>query len=161
MLDKSFRQFDEMSAYVEGQGLSPWQAATEKPERKPPSEWTVDLMNRELTELVTDFTKERAAYCRDIIQKVYGVNVQTGAPARNRGTAPSGSPPKTSRPPQRDYGPIVQSCRRINEIVRIEISPDGKKVWKIGNNDSLEEEAKKLLEACRNIKKQGGNNRWH
>lgn len=93
MLDKSFRQFDEMSAYVEGQGLSPWQAATEKPERKPPSEWTVDLMNRELTELVTAFTKERVAYCRDIIRKVYGINAQNGTTAQNRGTVPSGSPP--------------------------------------------------------------------
>ena len=151
LIDKSFRQFDEMSRLAEKNGVDFWEIKPEKFQMLPQSEWNLDLMNLELTMLVSDFTKERAAYCKKIIRKVYGVSLPNERTEKNSMTDTSPFC-RVNSPNQGDYKTILNSLYKINEIVNSCKSTDGSIKWIDKDIDSIQNEAEKLNNACKRIK---------
>lgn len=163
LVDKKFIRFTEMQKYAEGRGVNFWMEKSEELEIAPKAEWNVDLMNLELTRLVSDFTKERLVYCQSLIEKVYGTTPYqpqnyvsnhatpvTQTSGHSQYTQSSGTKPVSGN--RGDYNNILKGATEINKILRDNKSPEGNRTWDYGDIDSILAAAKKISVACENIK---------
>ena len=71
LIDRSFTTFEELVNYAQKLGLDVWVDSSDDSIEKVKRPWTVDLMNDELTLLISDFTKERVDYIKQIIKEIY------------------------------------------------------------------------------------------
>ncbi len=71
LIDRSFTTFEELVNYAQKLGLDVWVDSSDDSIEKVKRPWTVDLMNDELTLLISDFTKERVDYIKQIIREIY------------------------------------------------------------------------------------------
>lgn len=157
LVDKSFGLFKEMRRYAENRGLDIWMEKTEEIEIANRSEWNVDLLNLELTRLVSDFTKERFTYCKSIIEKVYGVPAYSsqirGKQKPVTGQQPTAvSPKRFTSGNSADYSAIIRNAANINRILRNNKSPQGDRTWPYSDIEAIQAAAKKINAACENIK---------
>ena len=70
LYDSSFKTFNEMEKLAEEYKVNIWQDSSCDDLIKQKSTWTDDV-NYELTAIVSDFTKERIVYLKDLIKNVY------------------------------------------------------------------------------------------
>lgn len=71
LIDRSFMTFEELVNYAQKSGLDVWIDSSDDPVEKVKKQWTIDLMNDELTLLISDFTEERVDYIKQIIREIY------------------------------------------------------------------------------------------
>ena len=166
LVDKYFIQFTEMIKYAEEMGMDIWTSETGKLEKKPIEEWSIELMNLELTKLVNDFTKERVDYCKKIIKKVYGITSYLGSSDiySMSGYTTNSSQEclstqhfesldvKSLNPNERNYQIIIKNAREIEKILRNRKSKKGDRDWYYKDIDKISKAAKKVSEACEQIK---------
>lgn len=156
LVDKRFGLFEEMRSYAENRGLDIWMEQTEEIGIANRSEWNVDLMNLELTRLVSDFTKERLTYCKSIIEKVYGVSASSQIRGKQKpvtGQQPTTVSLKRLRSGNSDdYSSIIRNAANINRILRSNKSPQGDRTWPYSDVEAIQAAAKKINAACENIK---------
>ena len=166
LVDKYFIQFTEMIKYAEEMGMDIWTSETGKLEKKPIEEWSIELMNLELTKLVNDFTKERVDYCKKIIKKVYGITsyLGSGDTYSMSGYITNSSQEylstqhfesldvKSLNPNERNYQIIIKNAREIEKILRNRKSKKGDRDWYYKDIDKISKAAKKVSEACEQIK---------
>jgi len=166
LVDKYFIQFTEMIKYAEEMGMDIWTSETGELEKKPIEEWSIELMNLELTRLVNDFTKERVDYCKKIIRKVYGIfscsgssdvysisGCTTNSSQKYLSTQHFQSlDAKSVNPNERDYQIIIKNAREIEKILRNRKSEKGDRDWYYKDIDKISKAAKRVSEACEQIK---------
>ena len=155
-----------MIKYAEEMGMDIWTSETGKLEKKPIEEWSIELMNLELTRLVNDFTKERVDYCKRIIKKVYGITSYLGSSDiySMSGYTTNSSQEclstqhfesldvKSLNPNERNYQIIIKNAREIEKILRNRKSEKGDRDWYYKDIDRISKAAKKVSEACEQIK---------
>ena len=71
LYDPSFKTFNEMEKLAEEYKVNIWQDSSCEDFIKQKQSWTMDDVNYELTAIVSDFTKERIVYLKDLIANVY------------------------------------------------------------------------------------------
>ena len=71
LYDPSFKSFDEMEKLAEKYKVNIWQDSSVEVLIKRDKPWTIDDVNYELTAIVSNFTKERIVYLKDLITDVY------------------------------------------------------------------------------------------
>lgn len=157
LVDKSFSLFREMITYAEREKLDVWMDKTEEIEIIDSFEWNEDLMNLELTQLVNDFTKERLEYCQNIIRKIYGSSPDSSQITRKQSTGTMQQSQKGShkRTPNRNnsyYATILNNASKIERILRRNKSQFGDQIWQYKDIDSIQLAAKKIDDACENLK---------
>lgn len=159
LVDKKFYKFNAMIKYAEERSLNFWMENTEKLEIAPKDKWNVDLMNLELTRLVNDFTKERLNYCQRLIEKVYGLTLNTlpNSATQSQTTLtqkPSGYQqyPKSVNGNNTYYNIIIKGAYDINKILHDNKSPEGNRTWSYSDIDEILAIAKNISAACENIK---------
>ena len=77
VVDPTFEQFDEMLAYAKGMNSTILVPFDEKILENDISKWNEEQMNRELVELVNNFSSERINHLKDIISKVLASKIKT------------------------------------------------------------------------------------
>lgn len=72
--DKTFGKFSEMRDYAEKHNVDFWEKNDNSliRDEKP---WNEKLLDREMTALISHFTKERVLYIKDMIRDIYRLNV--------------------------------------------------------------------------------------
>ncbi len=155
LVDKSFRQFDEMVRYANIQNYNVWMKSSNPGVINGESEANLDTLNEELTLLVEDFTQERVRRIQQIIRILY----PTSIPAANLGVnntsqksmydTPRNDNPKRSN--SNSYYEVIDNCSR--EIRRrVKKSKDNEQ-WLMEDIRSIEHYAKQVEEAANRILK--------
>ncbi len=73
LIDKSFKDFADMSKYALENGLSDLYDGHNGKEFLDESQWTEDYLNEEIVSLFRNFSKERIELLKQIINKVYDI----------------------------------------------------------------------------------------
>ena len=154
LLDKSFRQFNEMCYYAENQGLNFW--ADEKEELKiAPKPWNINLMNLELTKLVNDFTKRHTYYVIGIIKEVYGIPANSSPVSIKEKRSDSGRSNNVSRLANNtdDYNTILDNVFAINDTLNSNKRANGSRIWLTRDINRIKYLAEEIVKACNNIQR--------
>ena len=155
LLDKTFRQFNEMCNYAKNQGLNFW--ADEDEELKiAPRPWNINLMNLELTKLVNDFTERRTFYVRNIIREVYGIPINNNSSVNTKAKqSESYRRINSSRLGNNtgDYNTILDKVFAINETLNSNKKADGSRIWLTRDVDKIKYLAEEIVKACNNIQR--------
>lgn len=159
LIDKTFKQFTEMQRCAEDNGAYFWMEVQNGLEKLPKEDWTMDVMNLELTKLVNDFSKERLFYCQEIVQYVYGVSTDltqfSSQQLQQDTTRVSNSRPwgiDGSSVNHGDYAIISQNISDLNRELRKQKTHTGRK-WTDKEIDKIYQLSKSVEKACERIMK--------
>lgn len=165
LVDKTFKQFTEMQRFAEDNGAYFWMEPQEELEKLPKENWTMDVMNLELTKLVNDFTKERLDYCQAIVRYIYGVRNLLTQPYKSQrlhqdtSRVSSSQSVNTTRTAQvqtnnstnnDDYATIIRSFSNLNRELNKHKTRTGR-TWTDEEIDKIYRLSKSMEKACDNI----------
>ena len=167
LVDKTFKQFTDMRRFAEDNGACFWMEPDGELEMLPKENWTMDVMNLELTKLVNDFTKERLVYCQAIVQFIYGVrssSAQTHTSQQsNQNTSGVSNSLRTDTTCVRtttaqtcgssndeDYATILRSVSNLNRELRKHQTSTGR-TWTDEEIDKIYRLSKSVEKACESI----------
>lgn len=83
LYDPSFKTFNEMEKLAEEYKVNIWQDSSCEDFIKQKQSWTMDDVNYELTAIVSDFTKERIVYLKELIANVYSKDINVNKNTSN------------------------------------------------------------------------------
>lgn len=161
LMDKSFLMFDELLKYALARGVDVWMP-TEKTLEQADKPWTLDLMNYELTVLVSDFTREHVYYVKQIIKELYKGEWPVRQPATTKHVAipeqqytlrPS-YPSDTGngqRSASVNYDTILHETKRINEVLQNNKDKNGNRHWLYDDIERIKSAAKNIEASCEKI----------
>lgn len=155
LVDKTFKQFEEMRNYAERSGINVWMNETEKEEIPPKETWNMDLMNLELTRLVNEFTVARVNFCMHLIRTLYVSQNQYITPVVS--TVTTVNTQKNSGVNRADYHSILNAASIINNILKENKTENGR-IWTYKDIETIRSEANKISQACDNVMARRGQN---
>ena len=152
LLDKTFRQFNEMSYYADQQGVNFW--AEDSGDLKiAPRPWDIQLMNYELTALISDFTKPHLYYVINIIKDVYGTRpTHFGKDAKS---SDRNNERHMFSENAKDYDIILDRFADISNVLRERNKGKGKRIWLSRDIATIKKMASEIVKACENIQRRG------
>lgn len=150
LLDKSFRQFNEMQYYAENHGVNFWAEDNGNLE-KAPKPWDTPLMNYELTALVSDFTKPHLYYVINIIKDVY--RTQPTHFGKYAKSSDRSNERHMISKNAKDYDIILNRFADISNVLRECNKGKGKRIWLSQDIATIKKMASEIVKACDNIQR--------